>query len=815
MSQKRLVLDFKGLVTAPGQLASAPGALLQAENVDFPAPGLAEKRKGLQAAANTFGGPCFAAVSTKQLGANVLFNANGALGSQLQYGDGASPTVVVTTPDGTNFSGNGVAQRMKAAVSLRNHYLTSIRAVGRLQSDYSFAWAGMPRSPGLHWRQQTTAQLVATGAWLPVNYSVAYRVVWVLKDVDGVEIVSAPSGRWVVSNVATTNGYAAATAGVHLSIRIPYQADTNATAITTSWTFRVYRSIAVDSTTAEPNDEMQLCYEASPSGAGIAAGYVEIDDTCPQSALGAYLYTNTVSGGDVTSGMVAPSSTSIGMAASNDGPPLAADVATFADCVFYANIVTRMRFQFSIIATGAGALNAGDVLTVDTTAYTATAGAPAGTTQFRVETTLGSVTRNLRQTAMNLVAAINSSHPTITAAYIGSDASPGTIGAILLERRRSDNSTAFSVTTTGVTTAYLPTLDGTRASRQDTWGNGLAVSKPFQGDAVPPANYTRVGRNDAVIQRIIPLRDALYVFTDDGIYWVRGTQPADFSVEAFDLTFRVLSRDSVVSTGDAIYAWGREGVAKIDNGGVEYLDLPIRNYVQQAQKGLAGAVTLTAFAQRSFAVAYPIQRRVVFFFPSGNEVDGLSCNRALVYHVSTGAWSTYRFDNDAPGTNGKLSGVVRWSDELLVAGEYPAVTNSYLYIERSAGTVADYQDAWDDGTTKGITTTLQWLAVTPEPSETNHWSELQVYLTPNAANSALTPPSQLQVNVTSEHGGTVGSTALTINSSDYAATRLMLTPTVGIAARQTVTVTHINASEYFASSGFGLLYRPISSFVVR
>ena len=810
MAAKKLILDFKGLVTAAGQLAAPTGSLTTAQNVDFPAPGLAEKRRGLEAAAFGFGGACWSAISSKQLGANLLFNTgSGTAATGLQYSDG---TVAYTPIAMSGVSGmeNLPSTRMKAAVSLKNHYVTSNRCVGVVQSDMSGRAAGMPRPLGFAYNPIVVP--VATG-FLASGSGVAYRVVFGTYDADGVEIVSPPSGRFVVANVATTTGYAAVIADTTLTIYVPYRSDTKSAAVTSSWFVRLYRSWSSVVATTQPNDEMQMCFQRNLTAGDIAAGSLTVTDSCPQGALGAYLYTNTVSGGDISTGLVKAGDTSLGLLASNDRPPIAKDVALFADCLWYGNITTPYRQVVSLLAVGAtaGTLQVGDILDIGGVSFTGVAGAP-GANQFKVELGLGSVTLNIRQTAINICAAINlpsNGQSQVTATYIGSDASPGTIGQMLFENRVSNDS-IFHLGTTGSSTCFLPDL-ATGIATRDTQGNGIAISKPQQGDACPPGNYLQMGPNDTTIQRLVPLRDALFIFTDGGIYWARGSMPGDFSVEMFDPTFRVTARDTVVACGDAIYAWGVEGIARITNGGVEYIDLPIRNFVESMQRGLDAAVTAASFAERAFAVSYRVKRRVVFFFPGGLETGSYACSRALVYNISTGSWATYLYQKSGePTLNGKLSGSVRVSDELLFAGEWSSGTDTLLYVERNTNTATDYTDTGVTGADQEIATAMTWTSTAPDPAGLCQWTEAQVYLSPSDVNP-LGLPSVFVVTVSSEHGGTQSSAVVPTTLQ----TRLMLSPAVGMASRQVMTVEHGALDEYFSLSGFALLYHPMSNFNTR
>lgn len=819
MPNSKLELDFKGLVTAPSNLAQPSGSLTTAQNVNFPAPGLCEKRRGLSTGNVKFGGAAWKFISTKQLADNVLMNiGSGTAASALQYGTGAGAATTIAAPDGTSFT-NTPLDRMRAAVSLKTHFLTSSRAAARIDSDFTLRWAGMPRPPGI------AAPIINADAtvWLPVGSAVAYRVVWGTVDADGVERVSAPSGRRVVANIATTSGYTGATRTPKFTVLLPKQADTTATAITTAWFFRVYRSFASVVATGEPNDELQLCFQKNVTAGEITAGIVVVSDTCPEATLGGFLYTNTVSGGDLGSSVIArlPPGTP-GVISGNDRPPLAKEVASFADCLWWGNFTTLQRLQVSLLAVGAAGLNVGDVLTIAGVAFTSVAGAPASSLEFKVETGLASTGLNVRATANNLVEAVNkeTTQTLVTAVYVGSDASPGTIGAMLFEARRSDAAT-FTFGTSGIVTPYLPQANGL-TSTKDSWSNGIAVSKPFQGDAVPPANYLRVGRNDTVIQAMIPLRDALFIFTDEGIYWARGSSPSDFVIDAFDTTFRLLNRELASTCGDAIYAWGSEGIARITNGGVEYIDLQIRNYTAGAVNGFQGPATgwgISSFQDRAFSVAYRIARRVLFFYPRTLVTDTAAttyaCGEALVYDIVTGAWSTYTYYGDKVdlSDSAKLCAAVRVSDELLHAGEWTPGTDSLLYVERSAFTNADYVDTDVTASARAITATLTWSSSIPNPGGICHWQEAHLYW--NVVNgvplSNMGLPTAATLGIVAE-GGTAQSSA--ISSIPTPQTRVPMTPDVGMATRQTVTLTHA-AQEYFGLSGFALVYTPVSGFTTR
>lgn len=125
------------------------------------------------------------------------------------------------------------------------------------------------------------------------------------------------------------------TSNARLEIHIPQD-------VTTSHFLQIYRSPTTTATGTtvladlSPVDEMQLVYEAYPTSAELASGYMTIDDVTPDIFKGANLYTNATSGE--------------GILKANDIPPFAKDVNRFKNVVFYANTKTRHRITpFSLL----------------------------------------------------------------------------------------------------------------------------------------------------------------------------------------------------------------------------------------------------------------------------------------------------------------------------------------------------------------------------------------------------------------------------------------------------------------------------------
>ena len=572
MPSQKISVDFKGLKTDSGEATRDPSALIEAVNVDLRRPGIVEQRDGFvpQTDGYAVNAGIWSIFSSEGLGDDLLLNVNGASHARrLFYGDGSAALTQLFDIDGASdvepFQLSGL-ERLDIEQAGANHYLSTARGTARLESDFkstdTFYYAGMPRPCGFSQETVSVANFglvnattlvpayPASANWLPAGSSVAYRAVWVTKDADGTELVSAPSGRWVIDCIGVT------AKAVVLRVLLPLQCNSNTEQIVNTgvraWKLRIYRSLA---STGTPSDELQQCGEVIPSNTDIVNGYLEFIDVAPEAALGAYLYTNTVSGGDLNTSSVISSTNGVGVLAANDRPPRCTSIAYFRDCAFYVGLQGPQRLTFSILAVGTtgDVLQAGDEITVNGTVYTAIAPGTPAADEFCVYTA-GTAEENLRATAVSLVESINRNvygGSGLIATYQGSSLTIGSIGRIMIEAVRDDLG-AFQVeVTSGSGLPYSPQLADPFESTAETQPNGVAISKPFQYDAVPPANYIKVGRSNSVIMKVIAAADALYFFTTDGLYWLRGLTPSDFYVTDFDVTVKPVARECITALDEA------------------------------------------------------------------------------------------------------------------------------------------------------------------------------------------------------------------------------------------------------------------------
>lgn len=806
----KIVLDSKGLVLAPGELSRAPGALINATNVNVEAPGVIRSRQGHQKEATGIGSPIWKMASTKELGVALLVNHGTATAaSGLKYGNGTDGWTAIS---GTYT--NQPATRMQCSVGRRNHYVTTDEGVRRIESDLSPHFAGMPKGLAI---DQTGPAAVLTGApgtVLADTESVAYMVTWCKKDANGIEMEGSPSARSVVYNNARTTGYAAGvTKDVVCRVLIPRQVYTAATALTTSYFFRLYRSkVAVSG--VSPDGDMCLVYEAFLSAGDITTGYVDVTDSTPEAfrARSPTLYTNQVLGGD--DGVGGP-----GLEQSNDPPPRSRDVALFSGCTFYSDLLYPQALDLTLVSVVAGVgLSVGDTLTIGGVTYTAIAPGVPANNQFVVIASGGaaSLSESLERTAMNLCECINkSTTPSTVYAYYVSDPN-GLFGSIRLEHRIITST--FTAVASAHGTAFRPSLASAVSSAADTYTNGFAFSKADQPDAVPRVNLGFIGRDDTSLLRVVVLGESLFMFSDSGLYRLTGRTWADFQVQEFDLSFRLIGRELVAVCDDAIYAWGYQGIAKITQGGVEYISNAIEPLLWEVIN-TAAAITASDPAQSAYTVlskyawatAYQGRHKVVFAYPT--TVTGSNrgnCELALVYDTRMQAWTRWSFSraSDSDLTQGYSTGCARVFDDRLYFGQWQGSSNdSYTYKERLTYAAADYKDDNYNQSNQAITKTVTWSAVASAPHLETHWDELHILYDVSPIFSAWTTPTAVTATFTADRAQGSGAISVAPTATSRMS-RVLVAQAQRRSNRLQVQIQHSTASEYFGLEGMVLVHLP-------
>jgi hypothetical protein len=516
-------LKAAGLFTHPNQLDLPEGALVQADNVVIRRDGVIEPRRGLAYyAAETF---------------DRLFSYRGRLlghtatANKLKHDSGSG---TFTEKTGT-YSHPDASAKMRAAEAAQNLYLTTSAGVYRLDSPTGTPeLAGAPMAPGFERDQRVAtaaigglvrvsnvvtattsaahgfyvgqvvhmnsageanfakgnktvasvpsvtsftyaetganssstgaqtflpAALVTSGGFLADGSQVAYRVIFNAPDANNREKPGAASPRVVVANADGTPGWVTAEAkNVVLRVFVP-------STVKATHSVRLYRSKQVDAA-IEPEDEMQLVWEALVKDAEITQGWLDITDITPDALRGDTLYTSPSQEGED---------------GNNFPPPLAWDVVAFKERLLYGRTTQPATLTLSLLGVGGTAgLQAGDTLVVaegvSGLPFVATAGTPTLAWHFRLETG-GTVSQNIRNTALNLCAAINRNPGPAWARYVsGPDDPPGRIALLARLPTYTDLRMAVSLATAVNTRfAFAPTL-GTAAGQFDLARAGSTVT---------------------------------------------------------------------------------------------------------------------------------------------------------------------------------------------------------------------------------------------------------------------------------------------------------------------------------------------------
>lgn len=593
-------LDAKGLFTYANPLSQVPpGAMSIAQNVVIDRPGIVETRRGFDFYGDAL--PSFAVKAFVYMSRLIYY----CDGGELVYDSDGSGTWVTYSGSFSPPTGNFI----NSTQANGNFYFTTNNGVYKLD-----ALTGTPKKAGGPEGLDVTPTLgtSGTGTAVVTNSQVAYSIVWGYLDANDNLILGAPT-QWAF--VTNSSG---STQDVTIVTTIPQE-------VTTDYFVQIYRTAGTTSSSIVPGNTFQLAVQYTPTAGDITNKYVTITDTIPDSLLGAYLYTADGQPSNLP----------------NTPPPLCQDVTTFNGMTFYINFSTLQQATFTLAGTGApNGIQNGDTFSItDQTNLTTRTYTGAGANNFALQqfkvVTAGTIAANIDATARNLASAINQdTGNTLWYAYYqtGTNVLPG--GIILKARNLQTDAFFLNSSRTTCWTPALPTSGQDYISSNTSSPNSFMVSKVSQPEAVPVA-YTfpvQSGNLTISLYRGLALQDALYLFTNGGVFRVTGSDPTSLQVILFDSSAVLVGLQTPQILNNSIYYYATQGICSVSSGGNQIISRNIERDVIQLS-------VLSNFTSLAYGCAYESDRKYFLFSPA-NGSDTIA-QQSYVYNWITTAFTLW------------------------------------------------------------------------------------------------------------------------------------------------------------------------------
>jgi hypothetical protein len=489
---------------------------------------------------------------------------------------------------------------------------------------------------------------VQASPFLGAGKSVAYRVLYGYRDANEYLFRGAPSGRELAKNTGSVES------SVTLKFQIP-------AGILAGDFVQIYRTVQFD---ASPNDELFLVTEIPITAAMITAGEFFYWDILPEALLSEALYTNA---------------TQQGILSANDEPPVCGDMDFYKGFHLYAN--TRRKEQTITQFVTVPELD--QTITIGAEVYTAKNAQNIGSKHF-LRGTGGTAQENIRSTAISLVRVINRGSSSYYAAYL----SIGSPEGIILIYARTYAILPFYLTTTSSSlnpvppAASVPPAPPTGIlSDGERRPNRVCISKMQQPDAVPVSQFIEVGKQDTAVERVVALRDSIFVFKQEGIFRIVGDTFETMRVSVFDLSQQIIAPESAKVVDNSIFLMTNSSIIAVSDNGISPVGMPIEEPVLQSSKN-------ANFRSLTFGIGDEVEKRYFLFYPT---TSGLAqSDVGLCYSLLTGAWTRW--------TTPRNCGYAE--DRLFFGGA--DVFGDHIYRERKSYSTEDFYDDSFDADLLGI-----------------------------------------------------------------------------------------------------------------
>ena len=521
----------------------------------------------------------------------------------------------------------------------------------------------------------------ATGDVMADNTACAYRALFRRIHSDGYETVSAPSVRLVMANSSGS------TKTTKVYVYIPHVSGVLAGDIC-----ELYRTATVSGTTTDPGDVCYLAMSQVVTSTDVSNNYVSITDGCPDGGLGVELYTNQGQEGAQSPNYPPPHGADLAMfkghmfyvanevpAQATIGPQnamgfLSTDfertygigrrdiTGTFSSGSPIITAVNNIRgivigqmVYNSHINGGNGSTAIGVTATTITVSHNSAGSAAADATQVYDQ-----IRYQHLPSMTSEITAIDWRNVWFSSAFVA-----GSVQSSLYEQFQNGSTYAFSAwwasgvayhgasaifrhnhvwdgaftlrATNGANYAPpLPEYGATANSYSpQVKKNRIAWSKFQQPEHCPPLNYAFVGSGE--VYRIIPTRDALWIFCSDGLHRLSGnggtgaTGEFAWQEDMADPNLILAARNAVCTLKETVWCYTNRGLVAIsDDGGIQEISL-----------GVIGELPGAAFAESfdTFMAADEAHAEIWLSFRSGTYGSGATTT--YVFNTLTKTFVTF------------------------------------------------------------------------------------------------------------------------------------------------------------------------------
>lgn len=202
--------------------------------------------------------------------------------------------------------------------------------------------------------------------------------------------------------------------------------------------------------------------------------------------------------------------------------------------------------------------------------------------------------------------------------------------------------------------------------------NRIYYSKLNQPEAVPLVNFIDVGSKDSPIERIIGLRDNLFILKTDGIFYLTGDS-GSFFVRLLDSSAFILAPDSATILNNVIYMLSTQGIVAVSDVGVQVISRNIEDQIKRV------TTFNYNFKYTSFAVGYESERSFLMWLPT-ERTDNVA-TQCYRYNTFTKTFTRW--------TKTNTCGVINSGDDRLYIG---SGSRNFIEQERKNNERQDFSD---------------------------------------------------------------------------------------------------------------------------